>query len=138
MIRDITFDDYDELLTLAKGIDQFKIAVFADADDSCIRRTFALCVHNGFAKVVVRHNKIIGCMFGVVKVNHWGVPCSFDLMTYSTFETPKLLRLFIEWSKLNGAKDVIISNTTGSERYNKLINIVLKPNQRTISYSRRI
>jgi len=117
----LMLDDFDNLLAWAKKIKQFEKPVFKHFKEATARRSFVTTINFGFAKIVEHKGKLVGCMFGVVRENHWGERCAFDLMTYSMRETPKLLRLFKEWAEDSGADEVYITNTTGNERYMELI-----------------
>jgi len=123
VIRDAIPEDYELLLPIAE--DAYEKSVFngIEFDPTAIRRTFvtATAFDNGFAKVVIQDGRHVGCMLGIITVNHFGIRCATDLFCYSHTGTYHLIKQFIEWSRVKGAKFVQVTDLTGSERYQKLI-----------------
>ncbi|MBE9565110.1 MAG: hypothetical protein IMF17_07670 [Proteobacteria bacterium] len=123
MIRDACPEDYERLLPLAKEAYEKSIFNGVEFSPAAIRRTFITMVvfGNGFAKVVEKEGELVGLMLGIITENHFGIKCALDLFTYSSYSTYHLIKDFIDWSEKNGAKFIQITDLTGSERYQRLI-----------------
>lgn len=130
IVRDAELRDFDELLPLFDVVHKESIFKDKKIDYTKARQVFAGVVtfDQGFAKIVERDGKVIGCMFGIVAQNHFGIKCTQDIFTFSYQGTDKLIRLFIDWSKNVGAEFVQVSNLTDNARFDKLIQLSgLKP-----------
>ena len=117
MIRNIQMSDYERLYDYMSSKPIFNNITYNEA--SAIR-TLARCVSSGFAKVVMKQGKVQGFMVGIIHENFWGERCAYDIVSYSEWNMPHLLRLFSLWAKENNATPYI-SNTWGSENYERLI-----------------
>ncbi len=123
IVRDAIFEDLEQLMPIAHEV--HKQSIFADTpmNEAQIQRVFVLSMnfHDGFAKVVEHKGKVVGCMFGVVVDNHFGIRCAQDLFTYSRGGTNTLIKEFKAWAKERGAQFVQISDLSGRDRYHRLI-----------------
>ena len=120
MIRPATAEDYHDILLFLTAQPQLT-SVFKSHTETKMKRVFIMSLLHGFVYVVEKHRQIIGFFMGSIRENQWGRQCAFDLVNCSTAQTPQLLRLFYQWAKQKGAQDILLSNSFGSERLDRLI-----------------
>ena len=122
-IRDAKMTDMDEIMPLLRLV--FDNSMFKDCSfsEAMTRRAFFTTVgfSQGYAKVCVVDNKIVGVLGGLISDNQWGVKCAHDIFMYSDQGTHNLLKDFYKWAKLQGAEFVQITDFSGSERYQALL-----------------
>lgn len=130
MIRDATFEDFDELLELFRKAHGESIFADLPFNEAKVQRTFVttLAFDRGYARVIERSNKILGCLAGTVVENQFGVVCAQDLLNYSHAGTDKLVKDFMGWAQKHGAIFVQITDFSEGDRYGKLLSSIgLKP-----------
>ena len=122
-IRDATFEDFPEVLAIKHTVFDQSIFAGMEMNNAIIQRNFVVAVHfdQGFAKVAVHKDKVVGCLVGLIGDNPWGIRCAQDLFNYSVGGTDKLIREFKEWAEANGAMFAQITDLSGSSRYHALI-----------------
>lgn len=88
-----------------------------------VRRMLAVASYTpAFHIEVVEHEgKIVGCLAGLITLNVWGVKVATDLFVYSRRETDLLIQRFRDWAKRSGAEVLSLTNISGRERYDRLI-----------------
>ena len=123
IIRDATFDDLGELMTIAMVAHQSSMFAAFDFNKAEAQRSFVVLMNSedGYTKVIADDDRIYGALVGAVSSNHFGVRCAQDLFTYSSRGTDMLLRDFKQWALSRGAKFVQITDICGRDRYHKLI-----------------
>ena len=126
MIRDATLDDFDKLLPMAAEAHGGSPFSHTEMDIPHMKRIFAHCIafDDGFAKVVEVDGEVVGGMAGVVGGNQWGARAASDLFVLSKGGTDILLKEFIKWGKERKADYIHITDLSGNERYQRLIETV--------------
>ena len=122
-IRDAIFNDLESLLPLAHEAHQNSIFAGMEMNDAILQRNFVTAIQfdDGFAKVIVKDNKVIGGMVGMIIENHFGIRCAVDLFTYAHVGTDRLIRAFKRWAMVRAAMFVQITDLSGNPKYHKLI-----------------
>jgi len=123
MIRLAETDDFDVIYSLFSNNKRVKASIYEDCDMSSMLRNFGRARVSGFARVVEHKGRVVGCMIATLSRNPWGQLCAYDLVSYSTRETPGLIREYIKWARDSGVKDknIFMSNSFGSKRYDTMI-----------------
>tara|TARA_R110000822_G_C14947139_1_gene454458 strand:+ start:129 stop:551 length:423 start_codon:yes stop_codon:yes gene_type:complete len=125
-LRDATFSDLEALLPIARHAILNSTLGGLEFNEAIIQRNFVVAMqfNDGFAKVVVHKEKVVGGLVGLVMENHFGIRCAVDLFTYSSNNTDKLINSFTQWSKSKGAQFVQVTDFSKKSRYQKLITLL--------------
>jgi len=123
VIRQAEEEDYDAIYGIFTKLPTVVESVYNDCDESALVRNYGRARAHGFAKIVEHKGEVVGCMIATLSRNPWGMICAYDLVSYSTRETPGLIREYVKWARGNGVKDknIFMSNSFGSKRYDKMI-----------------
>jgi hypothetical protein len=123
IIRDATIEDFPEILAIMHQVFDRSIFAGMEMNDAIIQRNMVVAMHfdQGFVRVTVRNDKIVGCLAGLIGDNHWGIRCAQDFFNYSLGGTDKLITEFKEWAELNGAMFTQLTDLSGSSRFHTLI-----------------
>jgi hypothetical protein len=118
--------DLAEVMPLLEKVyakSQFSECSFSEA---LTTRAFMTSVgfDQGFAKVCVVNERIVGFLAGLSYDNQWGAKCAHDIFMYSDQGTHRLIKEFYSWATSQGAEFVQISDFSGAERYHKLLGIL--------------
>ena len=135
-IRDARFEDLESLLELAHLVHRFLPEPLRSKpmDDVQMQRILVVTLYsdNGFAKVVEKDGKVIGCLIGVISVNQWGLKVAQDVFTLSRAKTRDLLEAFKAWAHEKDADVTHVTDLCGKPAYRKMIESVGFKNTGTV------
>ena len=125
-ISSFTLDDFGKLLPMARKAHAASPFSHTEMDIPHMKRMWAHCIafDDGFAKVIERSGKVVGGMAGAVGMNQWGALAASDIFMLSKGGTDTLIKEFIKWGKGRNADYVHITDLSGNERYQRLIETV--------------
>ena len=87
-----------------------------------IQRNFVVAMQfdDGYAKVLEKDGKVIGGLVGLIGDNSCGIRSAQDLFTYSNGGTTILIKDFLQWAEVRGARFVQVTDLSHNPRYEKL------------------
>jgi hypothetical protein len=121
-IRDAKFSDLEQLLPLAHEAHENSIYGHIEMNEAIIQRHFVLAMQfdDGYAKVVEHDGQVVGGLIGLVGDNNYGIRHAHDMFLYSRRGTDLLIKDFVRWASVRGARFVRITDQSGNERYHEL------------------
>lgn len=123
-IRPAKISDYDDLRPLFDEILSLSPFPHLELQEDHMRRMWVMsCAMPVFFNMVSvdDHDKARGVLAGIIEKNVWGANVATDILSYSKWDTHKLILKFKRWAAENKADAVMITELTGNPRYQSLI-----------------
>lgn len=123
-VRDAQSSDFQYMRDLFTEIHQMSAYSHVPFEWDHMLRMFSMscAMPNMFCQVVVKDDEeYVGVFAGLVGPNIWGAPAATDTLAYSRYKTEVLIKNYVNWAKGQRVKIINITDLTGRERYQRLI-----------------
>jgi hypothetical protein len=110
------FEEFDDMVPLMKKAYEGTEHAGVEPDIMHLKRQFLYCLSypNFFIRVAERQGKVVGVLAAVATPNVWGEMAAMPLISYSAYETDKLISEYEKWAR--DMKCQILTLVTLNER----------------------